>query len=110
LGRRAGEPAAALAPLRERGRRTAARLAGENGVAVGAWAEAARLAAARRDAGFFRARASRRALERARRDPALPPAARAALQRLGAALHLPPPPDWGVVERETARILAEAGG
>ncbi|HEX6372321.1 MAG TPA: hypothetical protein VF006_25605 [Longimicrobium sp.] len=109
LGRRAGEPAGALAPLRERGRRTAARLAGEDGVALGAWAEAARLAAARRDAEFFRARATRRALERAAADPALPASARGGVERIRAALAAASAPDWGAVEREAARILADAG-
>lgn len=110
VGRRAGEPPAALAPVRERGRRTAARLAGEDGVALGAWAEAARLAAARRDAGFFRARATHRTLERAARDRALPAGARAGADAVRAALAAPGAPDWGTLEREAARILASAGG
>jgi hypothetical protein len=109
LARRADEPAAAGEGERERGRRTAARLAGEGGVALGAWAEAARLAAARRDADFFRARATRRALERALGDPALPPPARAGTERIRAALPSPAP-DWGLLGREAARILASAGG
>jgi len=106
IGRRAGEPEAA----RERGRRTAARLAGEEGVALGAWAEAARLAAGRRDEAFFRARATRKALDRAAGDAALPPDARAAAERIRAALAASGAPDWGVLEREAARILASAGG
>jgi hypothetical protein len=109
LGRRAGEPPAATRALRERGRRTAARLAGEEGVGLGAWAEAARLAAARRDADFFRARATRGAMERAAGDPALAPSARAGVERIRAALAAPAGPDWGAVEREAARILADAG-
>ena len=109
IGRRAGEPAAALAPARERGRRTAARLAGEEGVALGAWAEAARLAAGRRDDAFFHARATRGVLARTARDEALPPDARAAAERIRAAL-AEPAPDWGALEREAARLLAAAGG
>jgi len=110
IGRRAGEPAAALATVRERGRETAARLAGEDGVALGAWAEAARLAAARRDAEFFRARATRDALARAAHDPSLPAEARAAAERARAALSAAAAPDWEAVEREAAGILAAAAG
>ena len=110
LRRRAGEPATALAPLRERGRRTAARLAGEDGVALGAWAEAARLAASRREEGFFRTRATRDALERAAGDAALPPPALEAAKRIRAALAASIAPDWGAMEREATRMLAAAGG
>lgn len=110
IQRRAGEPPDALAPVREQGRRTAARLAGEDGVALGAWAQAARLAAGERDAAFFRARATRRALERAARDAALPADARAGVERIRLALAATAVPDWATLERETARILASAGG
>jgi hypothetical protein len=107
LRRRAGEPAAALAPLRQRGRRTAARLAGEEGVALGAWAEGARLAAARRDEGFFRSDAARGALERFIR-PTAPPEVRAGAEGIRAAL-ASTPPGWDAVAREAARVLAAAG-
>jgi hypothetical protein len=107
IGRRAGEPPA---ELRERGRRSAARLAGEDGVALGAWAEAARLAAGRRDGGFFRARATRDALERFTGDAALPSAARPGLERIRAALAASGPPDWRALEGEATRLLAAAGG
>lgn len=110
LRRRAGESAQATAPVRERGRRTAARLAGEDGVALGAWAQAARLAAGQGDAGFFRARATRRVLERAARDTALPAEARTGAQAVRAVLAAPGAPDWGALERGAARILASAGG
>ncbi|HYR11838.1 MAG TPA: hypothetical protein VEQ60_28900, partial [Longimicrobium sp.] len=75
----------------------------------GAWAEASRLAAARRDADFFRSRASRRALERAAADPALPAAARAAVERIRASVAASPALDWVLLEREATRILASAG-
>jgi len=107
VGRRAGEPAAALEPVLERGRRTAARLAGEDGVALGAWAEAARLAAARRDAAFFRSRDTRAALDRAAPSGAVPPAARAALDRLRSASA--GEPDWTALQRDAAELLAAAG-
>ena len=102
---RAGEPAAALAPLLARGRRTAARLAGEEGVALGAWAEAARLAAARHDAAFFRARESRAALGRAARMDVLPAEARAAVGRLQ---DVGEASDWAAVERDATALLAAA--
>jgi len=105
LGRRAGEPAAG----RERGRRTAARLAGADAVALGAWAEAARLAAARRDDAFFRARPTRRAVAHAAEDASLPADARAAAQRIRAALAAGAP-DWGALEAGASRLLAAAGG
>jgi hypothetical protein len=73
-------------------------------VALGAWAEAARLAAARHDAAFFRARATRQALARAGRLDL--PAARAALDRLRA---ISDPPDWASLLRGATALLAAAG-
>lgn len=104
---RAGEPAEALEPALARGRQSAARLAGEEAVALGAWAEAARLAAARHDAAFFRARATRDALDRATRVDGLPTAAREALDRLRASSD---PPDWTALQRDATTLLAAAGG
>lgn len=104
---RAGESADALEPVLARGRQSAARLAGEEAVALGAWAEAARLAAARRDAAFFRARATRDALDRATRIDGLPTPAREALGRLRASSD---PPDWAVLQRDATALLAAAGG
>ena len=106
VGRRAGEPAAALEPVLERGRRSAARLAGEDGVALGAWAEAARLAAARRDAAFFHARATRKALERAARIGVVPPSGDAALVRLRSVSGAP---DWAALQRDATELLAATG-
>jgi len=104
--RRAGEPAGALAPVLARGRGSAARLAGEDGVALGAWAEAARLAAARRDAAFFRSRETRAALDRAARAGALPGEARAAVERLRRAGG--GEPDWPALQRDATALLAAA--
>ncbi|HEX8361911.1 MAG TPA: hypothetical protein VF613_17460 [Longimicrobium sp.] len=72
----------------------AAELLGRDYVELGVWAEAARIAAARRDAGFFRARESGVMLERASSRPDLPPSARAEIERVqGASVG----PDWPVL-------------
>ncbi|HEX2094875.1 MAG TPA: hypothetical protein VHG28_20920 [Longimicrobiaceae bacterium] len=105
LGRRAGEAPERLAgPLEEAGR-GAAELLGEDLVATGAWAEAGRIAAARQDAGFFRARESGVALRRAAELPSLPESARAAVERLRQATRGGGPPDWGTVERDLNELL-----
>jgi hypothetical protein len=106
--RRAGE-AGSLTPLLTRGSVAVARLAGKERVEAGAWAEAARLAAARRDARFFRARASRAALDRAAARDDLPPPARAAGARLRVMLQADGPPDWPGIERAATELLAALG-
>ena len=105
--RRAGEPEDALAPLLGRGSAAVSRLAGVEGVEAGAWAEAARLAAAREDARFFRARASRAALARAAAGTG-PSAAAAA--RLRARLREDGPPAWPAVEQDATALLRALGG
>ncbi|HEX8358925.1 MAG TPA: hypothetical protein VF613_02325 [Longimicrobium sp.] len=60
---------------------------------LGAWTEAAGLAAARRDAAFFRDRATRRTLDQAGRLTQADPAANAALQRVRL-LAPADPPRW----------------
>jgi hypothetical protein len=109
--RRAGEPPGTLDPLLERGSEAVARLAGTERVEAGAWAEAARLAAARQDARFFRARASRAALERIAGDAGTPAPARAAAGRLRDLPQGNGAPDWQAVQREaTALLRALASG
>jgi hypothetical protein len=94
-----------LEPLLAQAGTAAARLAGADPTRLGAWAEAARIAAARRDAGFFRAEQTRAALEQASNllDPAEP--ARAAVQRLRAALAPERAPDWSALERDLTELL-----
>ena len=58
-------PQDSLVQLLTDGREYLSKLVGEEYFALGAWAEAARIAANRQDAAFFRARASRRMLNRA---------------------------------------------
>jgi hypothetical protein len=108
VGRRAGESGSALAPLLSRGRRSVAHLAGEDGVRLGAWAEAARLAAAARDARFFRAEATRDELDRASALTELPGNAIAALDRLGAEARAGTP-EWAALESDATEVLAAAG-
>ena len=80
-------------------------LAGERAVTRGAWAEAARLAAERRDADFFRASDSRRVLSGMAEDGSLRPAAREAAERIrtsldGAAL------EWTSLQRGATDLFA----
>lgn len=109
IGRRAGEPPQALAPLLERGRVGVTRLAGEELVALAAWVEAARIAAARQDLAFFRARASRAALERAAELPILDGPARESLERVQTMLASADAPDWDALQRELTELLRALG-
>jgi hypothetical protein len=108
IGRRAGEPPSSLAPLLARGRRSVARLAGDDAVRLGAWAEAARLAAVARDAAFFRAKPTRDELDRASLLPDLPPSAAAALGRLSAEARAGVP-EWPALQSDATELLAAAG-
>ena len=67
---------------------------------LGAWTEAARLAARREDAAFFRPRESRKALERAVSLPGLNDEAKAAATRLRAVREQGTIGDWGAVRRD----------
>jgi hypothetical protein len=104
--RRAGEPADQLTPLLEDGRDAVARLAGAESVALGTWAEAARLAAATRNVGFFRSPATRLVLGGdgvSQRDPT---AARAA-QRIRALAAGGNSTDWTTLESATTELLRD---
>lgn len=109
LARRAGEEPARLEPLLEQGRGVVPRLAGEEPVELGAWTEAARIAAAGGAGDFFASRATRSRMERMARDPSLPPAARSTMERVGTAV-ASPAPEWPAVERELAGVLRSLGG
>lgn len=89
---RAGEPADALAPLLERAtRRLETLLDRDRGfLRLGAWAEAARLAAAQQDAAFFGTGDTREMLRRAGELTQGDAAAGQALARVRAALRGPP--------------------
>jgi hypothetical protein len=98
-----------LQPLLARGATAAAQVAGEELVALGAWLEAGRLAAARRDAAFFRAPASRAQLARARASSTLSDASRASVARIEAMVAAGPS-DWGALSAELTALLRGVAG
>lgn len=105
IERRAGEPPERLEPLLEQGRDSIAQILGEGFVALGAWAEAARVAAARRDAGFFRSRTTSAVLDRTRKHPSLDEQARGSVEQIRSAIRAEGAPDWGALEREITQML-----
>jgi hypothetical protein len=109
IGERAGESPEQLADTLERGRTAAAQLLGEEYVAIGAWTEAARVAAARRDADFFQSRRSQDVLRRIAALPPLSVPGRAAAERIHAAVLREGPQDWGALTRDVASLLAVLG-
>ncbi|HEY0019449.1 MAG TPA: hypothetical protein VGC13_24320 [Longimicrobium sp.] len=108
IGTRAGQPPQALAELLEDGRENVAMFVDEDHFALGAWAEAARLAAASRDAEFFAARASRKMLDRAG-EMSLDPEAASAVDAIRAAARRDGQPDWAVLEAQTKLLLGRLG-
>jgi hypothetical protein len=111
VGQRAGTGALPqeLEPLLTRARVAATRLAGADLVQLGAWAEAGRLAAAQRNAAFFRARESRSLLERAPGLANLPAAAHPVLQRLQSDLPAGGLPEWSALEADLTELLRVLG-
>jgi hypothetical protein len=103
LALRAGAPADSLRPLVESATERLARRLGEEPLRLGAWAEASRLAAHRRDEGFFTARGSRAMLRRAERNPA----SRAAAARVRAAIPAQGPPDWDALSAALDALLRD---
>lgn len=108
IGTRAGKPPAALAKLLEDGRENMAMFVDEDHFALGAWAEAARLAAASRDAEFFAARASRKMLDRAG-EMSLDPEALGAVEAIRTASQRDGQPDWAVLEAQSKQLLGRLG-
>lgn len=104
ISRRSAESPERLKPLLEQGREDVADLAGEDFVGLGAWVEAARLAAAVPDEGFFRTRETRAALERAVALLA-PGPARDSLERTRRAVRGDGTPRWEEVRGELDRLL-----
>lgn len=103
--RRASEPAEGLAPLLAQGSAAASGVAGAQGVALGAWLEVARVAAQRRDAGFYGQGATASALVLAEQRAAQRTAARAPLARLRAAL-AGGAPRWDEASAALTELLA----
>jgi hypothetical protein len=104
--RRAGEPADQLTPLLEDGRDAVARLAGAESVALGTWAEAARLAAATRNVSFFRSPATHHVLGGDGVSKHSPADALAA-ERVRALAAGGSPADWTALESATTELLRE---
>ncbi len=91
---RAGEPSSALRPLLDQATARLEERLGRDYLQLGAWAEAASIAAHRRDQAFFRSGATRRMLGRAEELTAAGSAARDAVSGVRAALAAQGPPNW----------------
>jgi hypothetical protein len=110
IGAQAGEPPEAVAELLEEGRESVAMFVDEDHFALGAWTEAARIAVRQQDEAFFRARASRKMLDRAASLPSLDEEARSAVEAIRAALPREGQPDWTRLQTDTDQLLRSLGG
>ncbi len=110
IGARAGQSPQALADPLEEGRENVAMFVDEDHFALGAWAEAARLAVRQRDEAFFRARASRKMLDRAASLPSLDPEARTTVEAIRAAVAGEGQLDWTSLATHTDQLLHSLGG
>lgn len=108
LTRQAGAPPAELLPLLERGSENAALAVEADWFALGAWTEAARLAAHREDAVFFREGRSRRTLARAAKLVGDDEAARSAVAEIRAAL-ASDTPAWPELKAALNRLMYAVG-
>lgn len=77
---------------------------------LGAWTEAARIAARRRDVGFFRARPSRASINRAAELEGLSEPTLTVVSRIRSNLPDGPQADWGALEGDLAELLRLLGG
>jgi hypothetical protein len=109
IGQRSGDPPERIEPLLERGQQAVTRLLDNHLLELGAWVEAARIAAARQDAAFFRARFSRETLERAASSPTLDPSVLAIAERIHIATDAGEPPVWDAVRSDLTALLATLG-
>jgi hypothetical protein len=103
---RAGAPGDSLAPLLRQATDQLARL-GREALEVGAWAEAALLAAHGRNAAFFEDGAGETMLRRAGRMARGDPAAEAAVARVRGALPAQGPPRWEPLRESLDALLDE---
>ncbi|HEU4455833.1 MAG TPA: hypothetical protein VFR81_22400 [Longimicrobium sp.] len=110
IERSAEGPPEVLDDLLKTGREGVAAYFDDGLVEMGSWIEAARLAAHGRDAGFFASRESRNALEELAEGRSLDPAARAAADRVRAALPPGGPPAWPVLREALDDLMKELGG
>jgi hypothetical protein len=107
VAERAGAPADSLRPLVESATERLGDRLGREPLRLGAWAEAGRLAAHRRDQAFFQGHASRAALDRAERFTGNNPAARAAVARVRATIPAEGSPDWNALSAALDALLRE---
>jgi hypothetical protein len=110
IGQRAGAPSDDLKPLLRPAGNAAVGLVDPKPAQLGAWVEAARIAAVRGDIAFFRAGESRAALAHAGNSTGLAEDAAAAVQRIQAALASERAPDWSALERDLTDLLRALGG
>jgi hypothetical protein len=96
----------ALTPLVKQGRRALTGLVDADWLEAGAWAEAARLAAARHDASFFASGTTRRIIEHASADTSRPAVA-AAMVGVGRLLPVDSRTDWRALEAAATTALRE---
>lgn len=87
------------------GRNAVGAYVNEESFSLGAWAEAARIAAASRDAAFFRSRASRRAADRAAALDSMDEPTRGAIETIRAAGEGEGEPDWPRVAKAADDVL-----
>jgi hypothetical protein len=104
IGRRADEPAEALAAPLADARENLALFMNEDYFNLGAWAEAASIAVRRRDAAFFHAGASREMLDRWASLPSLDDKTRATVEAIRAATKVDPL-NWTLLETQTGTLL-----
>jgi hypothetical protein len=109
IERRAGEPSERLEPLLQQGRDSVAQILGEDFVGLGAWAEAARVAVARRDEAFFRSRTTAAVVSYIMEHASLDANVRGSVDRIQTTVDAKGAPDWGALERELTQMLRVLG-
>lgn len=111
VGSRSGEPPEQLLPLVDSGREAVRLIEVERVqfVRLGAWAETARIAAARRDAAFFRKRETRAVLDRADEAPDFPEPGRAAVRQVRRTIERDGAPEWERLDLQLAELLRRLG-
>ncbi|HEX6372760.1 MAG TPA: hypothetical protein VF006_27815 [Longimicrobium sp.] len=108
LAARAGGPKEELGKVLEDGRVAVAGFVDADFFDLGAWAAAARIAAASQDAAFFHARASRKMLDRAAALDSLDSGARATVDAIRTAAAADQP-DWTVLTAQAKELLEQIG-
>lgn len=101
---RAGEPADSLAPLLQRATARLETLFDPDHLRLGAWVEAARIAAYQRKKAFFHAGDTPATLQKAEQLIAGDPGAQGAVQRIRGAIATAGGPDWAVLTTDLERL------